>query len=172
MIEADKRQAVFLLHQEGMSVREIARRLQLSRNTVRTILQQQGEMPARIRKDKIRLEAELLQRLYRECEGWAQRVHEKLVEEEGVQVAYSTLTRRLRELGLSQCIGAEGDGYVSLPCRRSAALSGRNLAYHLARYLDRWLRPNRRRGYSGGASDHSTHLHTHLGQCHLRILLR
>ena len=59
-------------------------------------------MPAPIRKDKIRMEAELLQRLYRECEGWAQRVHEKLVEEEGVQVAYSTLTRRLRELGLSQ----------------------------------------------------------------------
>jgi hypothetical protein len=59
-------------------------------------------MPARIRKDKIRIEAELLERLYRECDGWVQRVHEKLVEEEGVQVAYSTLTRLLRELGLSK----------------------------------------------------------------------
>ena len=29
------------------------------------------------------------------------RVHEKLVEEEGVTVTYSTLTRRLRELGIS-----------------------------------------------------------------------
>src|SRR6266702_3841812 len=91
MIEADKRKAVFLLHQEGMSIREIARRLQLSRNTVRTI-----------RKQKVRIEAELLERLYRECHGWAQRVHEKLVEEEGIQIPYSTLTRLLREMGLSK----------------------------------------------------------------------
>ena len=33
MIEPDKRKAIFLLHQEGMSVREISRRLGLSRNT-------------------------------------------------------------------------------------------------------------------------------------------
>src|SRR5204863_505125 len=52
MIEADKRKAVFLLHQEGMSIREIARRLQLSRNTVRTIPKQQGEMPTSPRKHK------------------------------------------------------------------------------------------------------------------------
>src|SRR6266581_5619634 len=102
MIEADKRKAVFLLHQEGMSINEIVRRLQLSRNTVRTILKQKGEMPAQVRKRKVRIEAELLERLYRDCDGWAQRVHEKLVEEEGVQVPYSTLTRLLRELGLSK----------------------------------------------------------------------
>ena len=30
------------------------------------------------------------------------RVHEKLVEEEGVAVTYSTLTQMLRELGISQ----------------------------------------------------------------------
>jgi len=40
MIETDKRKAVFLLHQEGHSVREIARLLSLSRNTVRTIIVQ------------------------------------------------------------------------------------------------------------------------------------
>src|SRR2546430_5668956 len=102
MIEADKRKAVFLLHQEGMSIREIARRLQLSRNTVRTLLKQQGEMPTYRRKHKVRIEAELLERLYRECHGWAQRVHEKLVEEEGIQIPYSTLTRLLREMGLSK----------------------------------------------------------------------
>src|SRR6266571_6027238 len=74
MIEADKRKAVFLLHQEGMSINEIVRRLQLSRNTVRTILKQKGEMPAQVRKRKVRIEAELLERLYRDCDGWAQRV--------------------------------------------------------------------------------------------------
>ena len=42
MIETDKRKAVFLLHQEGHSVREIARLLSLSRNTVRSIIAQGG----------------------------------------------------------------------------------------------------------------------------------
>ena len=45
MIAADKRKAVFLLHQEGMEVREIARRLALSRNAVRTIIRQAGAQP-------------------------------------------------------------------------------------------------------------------------------
>src|SRR6266516_3773451 len=90
MIEADKRKAVFLLHQEGMSIEEIVRRFQLSRNTVRTILKQKGEMPVQLRKRKVRIETELLERLYRECNGWAQRVNEKLVEEEGIQIPYST----------------------------------------------------------------------------------
>ena len=102
MIETDKRKAVFLLHQEGHSVREIARLLSLSRNTVRTIIAQ-GGAPAtpRPRADKQPLEEELLRRLYQECQGHIQRVYEKLLEEQGVAVAYSTLTRRLRELGIS-----------------------------------------------------------------------
>src|SRR5207244_13643175 len=101
MIEADKRKAVFLLHQEGMSINEIARRLHLSRNTVCTILKQKGEMPFPTRKRKVRLDRELLERLYRECEGRAQRVHELLTEYEGTQSPYSTLTHLLRELCLS-----------------------------------------------------------------------
>lgn len=45
---------------------------------------------------------ELLQRLYRECDGWLQRVHEKLVEEEGIEISYSTLTRLARQMGIGQ----------------------------------------------------------------------
>jgi IS30 family transposase len=37
MITADKRKAVFLLHQEGVSKRAIARQLRMSRNAVRRI---------------------------------------------------------------------------------------------------------------------------------------
>jgi plasmid maintenance system antidote protein VapI len=47
MIEAVKRQAVFLLHQEGMSAHEIARRLKLSRNTVHEIFGGQPEIVPR-----------------------------------------------------------------------------------------------------------------------------
>ena len=36
------------------------------------------------------------------CDGRMQRIHEKLVQEKGIQVGYSTLTRMLRELELSR----------------------------------------------------------------------
>jgi transposase len=102
MIETDKRKAVFLLHQEGQPVAEIARLLGLSPNTVRVIIHQGGASPPRpARADKQRFNEELLRRLYQECQGWVVRVHERLVEEEGVKVTYSTLKRRLRELGIS-----------------------------------------------------------------------
>jgi transposase len=102
MIEADKRKAMFLLHQEGMTLREIARRLRVSRNTVRAVIRNKGEMPDSTRRDKIKIDADLLKRLYEECDGWIQRVYEKLTEEEGIQVKYSTLTRMLRDLGIGR----------------------------------------------------------------------
>src|SRR5215471_5659061 len=102
MIDADKRQAVFLLHQEGMARNQIARQLRISPSTVEVIIQQKGEMPVHTRKDKIQVDPDLLKRLYQECDGYAQRVHEKLVEDESIQIQYSTLTRLLRDLGLSR----------------------------------------------------------------------
>ena len=102
MIDPDMRNAVFRLHQEGMSLREISRRLHLSRNAVRAIVRQQGKVVRKARQDKIQIDPELLGRLYRECDGWLQRVHEKLVEEHGIQLGYSTLTRMLRDLELSR----------------------------------------------------------------------
>jgi len=102
MIDPDMRNAIFQLHQEGMSLREISRRLHISRNAVGKIVKQQGKLSRKDRSDKIQIESELLERLYRECDGWLQRIHEKLAEEEGIAVAYSTLTRILRDLGLSR----------------------------------------------------------------------
>ncbi|MBN1268592.1 MAG: helix-turn-helix domain-containing protein [Kiritimatiellae bacterium] len=102
MIDADKCSAILALHRDGMGLREISRRLRLGRNTVRRILRRQGRPPAPPRDAKARIDPELLRTLYQECDGRAQRVHEKLVEEEGVAVTYPTLTRRLRELGISR----------------------------------------------------------------------
>ena len=101
MIATDKRKAIFLLHQEGMPASEIARKLGVSRNTVRDIIRQGGVRPPRVRTDKKRLDEELLRRLYHQCQGRVVRVHEKLVEEEGIAVCYPTLTQMLRELGIS-----------------------------------------------------------------------
>ena len=102
MIEPDKRRAVFLLHEEGMPLREISRRLRISRNTVRAVIKQKGKMPDCVRKDKIHIDRELLGRMHQDCDGWIQRIHEKLTEDEGVQVGYPTLTRMLREMGISR----------------------------------------------------------------------
>ena len=115
MIESDKRKAIFLLHDEGMSVRQIAHRLQVARNTVRSIITEQGAVPTTVRKDKVRIVRELLQRLYDECDGYAQRVHEKLLEEEKLDIKYSTLTRRLRELGIGSKGKARCDRVPDVP---------------------------------------------------------
>ena len=102
MIGPDKRKAVYLLHEEGIGVREIARNLNISANTVMRIVEQKGRMPETVRKDKIRIDPDLLARLYSECKGRAQRVHEKMIEEHGIDIAYSTLTQMLREQGLGK----------------------------------------------------------------------
>jgi transposase len=102
MIDLDKRNAIFQLHQAGMSLREISRRLHVSRNAVRTIVKQHGKLTPPQRKDKIEVDPQLLARLYRECDGWIERMHEKLREEEHIDIGYSTLTRLLRDMGLGR----------------------------------------------------------------------
>ncbi len=69
MIEPDVRNAIFQLHQQGMSLREISRRLHVSRNAVRVIVKQQGKIARKQRHDKTQINPELLERLYRECDG-------------------------------------------------------------------------------------------------------
>jgi len=101
MIEADKRRAVFLLHEQGMSAREISRRLGISRNTVDVIIEQKGAMPV-VERARQHIDEALLRRLYEQCDGYAQRVHEKLTEEEGIAVSYPTLTRMLRQMEISK----------------------------------------------------------------------
>lgn len=101
MITADKRKAVFLLHQEGVSKRAIARQLRLSRNAVRQIIAQFGQMPPPIRAPQVVLDPDLLRQLHQECAGYAQRIAEKLREEHGIAIKYSTLTRQLRALGIT-----------------------------------------------------------------------
>ena len=114
MIEADRRKAVYLLHQDGMSERQISRQLGLSRNTVGVIIEQKGAMPE-VCREKQRIEEPLLRRLYDECDGFAQRVHEKLTEEEGVVVSYPTLTRMLRDLGINKAAKARCERVADEP---------------------------------------------------------
>ncbi|MCP4255924.1 MAG: helix-turn-helix domain-containing protein [Planctomycetes bacterium] len=102
MIEADKRKAIYLLHKEGMGVREISRHMNISTNTVNTIIGQAGEVPQTTRKDKVDIDTQLVSRLYHQCDGRVQRTHEVLSEQHGINIGYSTLTRMIRELGFGK----------------------------------------------------------------------
>ncbi len=102
MIEPDKRKAIYLLHKEGMGVREISRQTNISTNTVTAIIGQAGELPQTTRKDKVELDTELVTRIYHQCDGRVQRTHEMLSEQHGIGIGYSTLSRMIRELGFGK----------------------------------------------------------------------
>lgn len=104
MIEPEKRKAIYELHLHGMGKRELARRLKIDRKTVKKIIKEKGEIPSGTRADTIKVDPELLERLHKECDGYKQRMHEKLLEdeEEKVDIKYSTFTRKVRELGIGQ----------------------------------------------------------------------
>lgn len=100
MIDPDKRNAIYLLHKEGMSLRQISHNMNVSVNTVISIIDQKGLMPETSRKDKIEVDQELIIKLYHKANGYRQRLHELLTEDYGIEIGYSTLTRIVRELGL------------------------------------------------------------------------
>jgi transposase len=116
MIEADKRKAIYLLHQEGMSIRQIARRLRVSGNTVRRVIEQKGQMPTVVHADKLHIDEQLLRDLYQQCQGRIQRMHELLTEEHKIPVSYPTLTRMLHHR-LHHCPGRPTN-----PCGRFSTL--------------------------------------------------
>ncbi len=124
MIDPETRKAIHLLHQKGMGVRKISRNLGVSRGAGGKIIAEKGEMPASPPRDKIELDPDRLRELYEECDGYRERVYEKLLEEqeqaeeEGKKkpkIAYSTLTRRLRELGIGTSRATRCDRVPDVP---------------------------------------------------------
>jgi hypothetical protein len=102
MIDANTRNAALLHYQRGLSKSEISRLLGISRTTLDRIIGTDGVMPVHERDSQLLIDEELLRRLYEECEGYAQRVMERLAEEHDIKVGYSTLTRQIRSLDLSR----------------------------------------------------------------------
>lgn len=127
MIDQDKRQAIYYLHNEGMSLREIARNMRVSVNTVSTIIRQQGVMPQTTRKDKISVDEALLRKVYKDCQGFKQRIHEILTEDHGISIGYSTLTRLIRELDLD-------NRKSNKRCGRFADLPGQEMQHDTTTY--------------------------------------
>ena len=117
MIDPDRRNAIYQLHLAGTPQAHIARQFHLSPHTVRAIIREQGAMPQTVRKDKIHIDRDLLRRLYQQCDGRIQRVHEILVEDEKVRVKLSHLDAAGAGVGVGQAL--EG------PLRSRAGRTGR-----------------------------------------------
>ncbi len=115
MIDPETSKAVYLLHQQGMTLRQISRSLSIGRKAIRRIIQHQGVLPSPEPPNKIHIERELLERLYRECQGRIKRIHEKLVEEENVKVSYSTICRMLEKLEISKPTQTRCDRVPDVP---------------------------------------------------------
>ena len=101
MIPVEIREAIFALKQQGRALREISRALKVSRNTVRRVLRQDPPKAAREPAEYPTLR-HVLPQLYRRCKGNGVRIREILKDEYEIDVAYSTLTRFVREQSLRQ----------------------------------------------------------------------
>ena len=90
-----------MLRAQGHTLREISRLLHLARNTVRRILRSppaeaRGEATVAVRVDA---RAERIAEAFGKARGNAVRARE-LLAEQGVEIAYSSLTRQVREAEL------------------------------------------------------------------------
>jgi transposase len=101
MTPIEIRNSVITLHQHGTSLREMSRLLGLSRNTVRRILREPAVAAARV----AALDEATQQRLkavYERAKGNAVRMGQILAAEHDQQLAYSTLTRWVRQAELRE----------------------------------------------------------------------
>jgi transposase len=98
MIAPEIRQSVRTLQAQGHNVREISRLLQLSRNTVRRVLRA-APPPVPAPPCPPQTQAQL-QSAFERARGNVVRVQQLLASEQDLNVAYSTLTRWVRQAGL------------------------------------------------------------------------
>jgi transposase len=102
------RNSVHTLQQQSVSLREISRVLKLSRNTVRRILREPNRLGSRAAEpdDGAR---KRLGEVYARAQGNAVRMGQILEQEDGKQVAYSTLTRWVRDADLRTNVKRSGE---------------------------------------------------------------
>ena len=100
MIPDEIRKAIVALHAKGTALRVISRMLGISRNTVRDVVKRpHEEQPDQ--SGSCEENQPLIADEYRRCEGNVVRVQEEL-RDRGIEIAYSTLTRIVRDMGLRE----------------------------------------------------------------------
>ena len=102
MLSQSQRTTIFELHAQGVSQREIARVLNLSRGTVRKVLRANSTaVPTLTRAEKAEPYRQQILELIATCKGNLVRVQEELAAC-GAQLSYSTLTAFCRRHGINQ----------------------------------------------------------------------
>lgn len=101
------------LKQQGTSLREISRLLELSRNTVRRILRESVGAPARVAVMDQAMQQRLAQ-VYARAAGNAVRMGQILAEEHDQHLPYSTLTRWVRQAELRAAPKRSGEYHFEL----------------------------------------------------------
>jgi transposase-like protein len=101
MLDEEERQAILRLLLDGHGVREVARAVGVSRNSVRRVRREgSAAVPEILRLEQLDPHRQRIKALVKACEGNLVRVHEEL-EGEGVRVGYSTLTTFCRRHALT-----------------------------------------------------------------------
>ena len=98
MITFENKEVIRALFSEGKRKKEIARILNIDPKSVRSVLNRETDT-ACLRKDKKAVDPDLLREVLHRTDGYIQRTHEILTEEHQINIAYSTLTRLIREGG-------------------------------------------------------------------------
>jgi transposase len=115
MLSQNQRTTILELHAKGMSVRQIARALEISRPSVRKVLQaNSAEVPPLLRPEKAEPYRQQILELLDSCKGNLVRVREEL-EACGVPLAYSTLTGFCRRHSIGQQPLVPSGNYDFLP---------------------------------------------------------
>lgn len=102
MLSQSQRATILELHAKGMNKREIAKLLNLSRQSVRKVLQANStDMPKIEREEKATPYRQQILELLHTCKGNLVRVHEELVAD-GAALSYQALTAFCRRQGIGQ----------------------------------------------------------------------
>ena len=102
MLKREQRMAILELHTKGVSKRQIARLLKVSRGAVVKVIQSPGTtVPTIERAEKADSHRQDIEQLLRDCSGNLVRVHEEL-SKEGAALSYSALTAFCRRHGIGQ----------------------------------------------------------------------
>lgn len=97
----EDQQAALTLFEKGVSKKGIAQLLSMTPKTVRKIIKKQQIAQPQSRSTKIHIEEKILGSLYADCDGYVQRVYEKLIEEYNMSISYATVLRLVHEYGLT-----------------------------------------------------------------------
>lgn len=109
MLTPALRQTIVCLYQSGKSGRTIAKLLNVSRNTIKKVLQQGVELPVATKEASESEITPILRAVFGRCLGNAVRVQEVLKEEYQLSIAYSTLTRLIQNTQLREPMQRVGD---------------------------------------------------------------